>query len=321
MYVAPTIASPKRGVREKDRGASCFTLFPGPVFSRFADAGFPLTRSTPLRVPVCYTVLMLSRRSVSLAVGIALIGAMSAFFVFTRDPEYTIAASADGVVTVTGHARTTQQFSVTASARLARGPIFFGSVYHIEPGEDILDTMAVVTFRRDAVPAGVEPVVYRYNEALLAWEPLVLLASSQAEVIVVQTARGGDFTLGKTLDVAAPSFLDVYDGLRERAPAGTGSYVITAAAMIEDSSPVLLLNVGERGGCGGAIVPGDEVSRAVQSRTARVLVNDVMTEVTFFFLARYSVATDGSTCPDDRPLAPALLAGSARVLPLADERE
>lgn len=263
----------------------------------------PACRARLFFYSACYTFCM-SIRGIVIGVVAFLLAVGTGYFVVARDPEDTFTQSADGVVTVSGKARASQPFAITSEPHEAARTVLGDTRYVLAPQDVYLDVPAVVTFRLDQLNLPAEAVtVYRYRPELLVWEPVLDTVTHTDEIIALETRELGVFALGTYETVAAPDFVSVYDALREQAPEHALGYTITVSYAREGEAPIRLLNVGEQGGCNGAVLPGEYEARSRDERTANVLVNDVQTTVTFSFLAQWFVA-DEQSCPEGMPFKP-----------------
>lgn len=238
---------------------------------------------------------------VGLAVFLTVLG--TGFLVAARDPEEAFIQSADGVVTVSGKARASHPFAVSTEAPLAH-TVLRSAQYVIAPQDAYLETPAVLTFTVSHldIPAA-EAVVYRYRTDMLMWEPLSEEIVRTDEIVAVETRELGVFALGRRENVDAPDFISVYDALRGDAPEQALGYTTTVGYARDGEEPIRLLNIGEQGGCNGAVLPGEDEAQSRMERTASVYVNDVQTTVNFSFVARWFVA-EGESCPEGMPFRP-----------------
>lgn len=230
------------------------------------------------------------------ACGIVLIGGMSVFLALRQDPESLYRVSDDGVVTMTGMTRETQALHITTGDALT-GAVLTGSAYTI--GEDgvVLDAAMQVTFK-----AADGQIAYHYRSDLAAWEPVADVTAADG-LLTFSTTQLGMYAVGAAETVAAPEFIATYDSLRDAAPNDAVGYVIRVSYARPGEPSVLLLDIGEQGGCGGAVLPGESQATSQEARSASVLVNDVQTSVGFTFRAMWSLAPGG--CPKLSPFAAA----------------
>lgn len=230
------------------------------------------------------------------ACGIALIAGMSALLLLREDPEYIVRASDDGIVTLTGMTRETQALAIVAGDPLT-GAVFAGPTYRIGDEGVVLDADMHVTFKARA-----GEVAYRYRADVAAWEAVDDVTFVDG-LLTFATPKLGTYALGVAETVTPPEFIATYDALRADAPENAVGYVMHVAYARPDEPPIVLEGVGEQGGCGGAVLPGNTWATSQATRTANVLVNDVRTTVTFWFRATWSLADGG--CAELSPFGPA----------------
>lgn len=225
--------------------------------------------------------------------------AASVFLVLADDPEQSHTASADGKVTITGVARAESPFSISMADPVT-GSVLVGDSYRVEQA-GALDIPVVLAFSLDGLPLPVADVmVYRYDEDALMWEKALPIVAHTDDVIAIEARSAGTFALGVREDVTVPNFVAVYDDLRESPPEGAVGYVIMTGYSREGESAIRLPEVGDQGGCGGAVMPGVREERSVVTRSASLLVNDVQMPLTMTFLTRWFIG-DGTGCADGLP--------------------
>ncbi len=233
----------------------------------------------------------------------AFVGATSAILLFRADPEYVTVVSDDGLLTVTGFAR--------AEGIAIVQPLHTIGIYDVTPSGGMQDLLAQLRFTSSTV---VSDDVVRFNEATAMWE-----RQNVANVdgyLVLRTAHLGRFSVFPHEDVAAPDFVSVYDALRNAAPANAVGYRIVVGYEYDAGSlhrPRRRIDdMGQQGGCGGAVMPGKVMQYSADTRSANVLVNDVQTLVDFTFFATWFV--DDTGCPEGVPFHSAESYG---ILPLS----
>lgn len=222
------------------------------------------------------------------------IGAASAVVLLQADPEYVTVMSADGKLLVTGFAR---EGGITVTAANAEAgdeyAVTSGAVDHTLPLQ-----LRFVTPSGPPSTGNEEWGVLWYDEDAMLWKWEE--STTVDGYIVVRTMHLGRFAPYPRMTVDAPDFVSVYDALRDQAPDGAVGYRITVGAKTGDGPSIILADEGQHGGCNGAVAPGEETAYSAMTRTAHVLVNDVMTPVTFTFLAAWQVVDEGS-CPEGQP--------------------
>ena len=255
---------------------------------------------------------------------------------FTANPEEKMVQSSDGEVTVTGLARVSAPFSVSALTAPSNSPIaggeltgnvLFGQSYRIEPASTLLPKPVVLTWQLGnlAVPAG-EVGVFRFNEESLMWEMVetvvALKAPSNSQLargngtdaiaggeLSITTSTLGVFSLGQKETVTVPEFVEVYRDILTTKPEGAVGFVTTVGYAREGESIIKLPSAGQQGGCGGAVRPGESEQKSTVTREVILLVDDVQTKVTLTFFTRWLM---GDGCPVD---APFISSSSHGILP------
>lgn len=217
--------------------------------------------------------------------GILLIGACSAFLLLREDPEYLYVMSDDGVMTVSGLARSTQDLDVTDVAPPGAQPMM-SSVYTLA-GLGTIDVPVTITFA-----ATDADTVYWYDDARAMWEPLETSVVTGA-LVSAQTTRFGRYAVGRAETVTLPTFVEEYYALRAMAPDGAVGYRIAVGYARENQQTLRVRNAGDEGGCGGAVMPGSDEAWSQRTRNASILVNDVQTTVTLTFVAQWMTDSDG----------------------------
>lgn len=236
---------------------------------------------------------------------VLLIGVMSAFLLLRRDPEYTYAVTGDGVMTVTGVARDTQQVTVR-TAGAATGSVLRGQVYELTSGSTF-DVPVTLAFHASDVNT-----VYHYDTAREMWDALETARTADG-LLTVSATQGGQYAIGMQETVAAPDFVDEYATLRAMAPADAVGYTVAVAYAREGEPYMRLDTLGEQGGCGGAVLPGEREAESIREREANILVNDVQTTVTLRFLATWQLGA--AACAQ---LSPFRSAAEHATLPVSE---
>lgn len=224
-------------------------------------------------------------------------------FVILNIPEAQGVQSADGALTVTGLARTSQQISVTADSALGTGTPLLGFVYHIEPTDVPLDAPIVLSFAK-RLDLGTEDAttVYQWNSSLGMWVPIPSVVADTADVLAVEVLTLGDFALGVTPDIEVPILLTAQDALRAKASIGTRGYRLSTAYTLPDGVPVQWPAAQILGGCGGRVGAGEKTEYSSTTQTVSVMVDDVQTPVQFTIVGEWILSGDGTGCPASTPL-------------------
>lgn len=222
---------------------------------------------------------------------------MTVWFVVAKEPESREVKSDDGVVTVTGLSRTANDFSVTVDDAATVATPLISHVYHIAPTGMQHDAPIILSFERSASVGTLNArAVYWFSAERGMWERLYDVVADTDDVLAVRVTTLGDFALGITPRVTAPTMLTAFDALREKAPAGTLGYNISVAYTLPDGVPIRLEYVGERGGCSGRIGSGDHREFSSSSTALSVPVDDVDTRVDFTLVGEWIVSADGTGC-------------------------
>lgn len=201
-------------------------------------------------------------------------------------PEDVMATSADGVLTVMGKTRASQRVAIEPMS--ASLPIV--SAYRVEPSGITLDVPMLLTFDAQGTGVTAERVgVYQYDDATSMWKHV---ATSTDGDITIAASMLGTFGIGLVRTVDAPVFLTTYDDLKSRAPVNTQGYEISVGYSIDDGETIFLDGAGERGGCGGIVGEGENEERSMTTKQAMTLVDDVQTQVTYSFVARWFVGDE-----------------------------
>ena len=254
----------------------------------------------PLRYTVCD---MFSERFLSGLVAVAVI-ALTVGFLALVDPEEEQIVSGDGVLTVTGLARQTQPFTIEPNLSEVKTPLI-GKSYLVAPDEVTLDEPAILSFSLDHVPASQAMGVFRYRPDLLMWERVEPVVSHTDSVLAVQTAQLGGFALGQMETVPAPQFIATYEALRGMAPDNAVGYETVVGYNRHGDETIRLYDLGESGGCGGAVRVGDAEQSSRLLREVSLDMNDQPTTVVFTFVTRWFTSSTGGCAAGEelRPLS------------------
>lgn len=226
----------------------------------------------------------------------------SFFVLVVQDPESMRVTSDDRRVTVVGYARSSLPFLIRNQGA-ATGVPLRENMYRVEPDGIVLEEPAKIQMSLDGLIAADDVQIYTYDESLAMWH--VTKTSNRQDAYIETTSdQLGVFALGDPFTVNAPAFLTSFDALRSKAPVGTVGYQIAAGVRAaQEGSPVIqLTDQTETGGCGGLMRTGEHPEYTESSQEARVMVNDVETDVVFVFRAEWFVDSVG--CPQDEPLLP-----------------
>jgi hypothetical protein len=234
--------------------------------------------------------------------GIALMLFAGAFVVLNV-PEAQAVRSADGAVTVTGLARTTQQIAVSVDTAHTIGAPLLGLAYHVDPAATPLDAPIVLSFaKRSDLGTEGATTVYQWNSYLGMWAPVPSVVADTADVLAVEVLTLGDFALGFTPDIDVPTLLTAQDALRAKASIGTRGFRLSTAYTLPDGVPVAWPAAQRVGGCGGRVGAGERTEYSSTAQTVNVMVNDVQTAVSFTIVGEWIVSGDGTGCPASAPL-------------------
>lgn len=240
------------------------------------------------------------------AVAVLAVIVISAGFFISSEPEASSVTSADGVVTVTGLARQTQPLTIASNAAVA-SPLL-GASYIVAPDSITLDEPAVIAFNMEAYSRVTDPSlasIYRFHRGLDMWEPVAPVVANTNEVLAVETSQLGEFAVGVAPVFEAPVFANVYDELRTMAPDNAVGYE-TAVGFYEDFHDhelVRLMQLGEHGGCGGAVRVGDGEASSRLERKATVEIDGESRTLSFVFVTRWFTSSNGG-CTQAEPLLP-----------------
>ncbi len=230
---------------------------------------------------------------------------MTVWFIVAKEPEAREVKSSDGVVTITGLSRTANDFAVTVDDAATVATPLVSHVYHVSPTNVQHDAPIILSFERSATAGTLNAAaVYWFDASLGMWERLYDVVADTNDVLAVQATTLGDFALGITPNVVAPTMLTAFDSLRAKAPQGTRGYAIRVAYTLPDGVPVQLEGVSERGGCGGKFGAGNRQEFSSTSFVLSVPVDDVATLVTMTAVAEWNIAEDDLGCADGEELQP-----------------
>lgn len=237
-----------------------------------------------------------------------LIAVLTLSIVFLPDPEVRTLVSDDGLLTVSGLARQTQEISLVTRDE-ALGIPLVGRAYDVLPSGLTLDTpLTLILPLRDLGLAEDVPVhLYTYDETSGFWSGISEPVKTNDGLLIATTPSTGRYAVGIRQDVNAPEFLSMYDELRRLAPKNTRAYDIVVGYRVDDSGPFIVLpESGESGGCGGVFREGSSRVASELSRTAVVNIDDVATPATFVFFATWIVDEQSGGCPAEALLSPLL---------------
>ncbi len=230
---------------------------------------------------------------------------MTVWFIVAKEPEAREVKSSDGVVTITGLSCTANDFTVTVDDTATVATPLVSHVYHVAPTNVQRDAPIVLSFERSATAGTLDAAaVYWFDASLGMWERLHDVVADTNDVLAVQVTTLGDFALGITPNVAAPTMLTAFDALREKAPSGARGYEISVAYTLPGGVPVRLENVSEHGGCGGQIGASDHSEYSSSTMNLSIPVDDVDTRVGFMLVGEWAVSADGTGCAAGEELKP-----------------
>jgi hypothetical protein len=257
--------------------------------------------SMRLRVMASIVLYTLSMKSFRRAFGMfaVVVLLVSGFFIFSSDPEEREVVSEDGVVTITGLTRTSQNFSVEVDRAAMVGDPLRGAVYQVGPEHMVVDAPVILSFAKQENSGTHDATaVYQWNASLGMWEIVHAVVANTRDVLAVQVTSLGSFALGVVPKVDAPIMLASYDALHAKAPTGARGYHIAVAYRVPHGVFARLPNAGEIGGCNGRVGAGDRTEYSSTSATMNVMVNDVLTPVEFSMVSEWAVSGDGTGCAD-----------------------
>lgn len=243
------------------------------------------------------------RRTSPLIIAASLLVAVATTFViFAGAPEEVRVSSPDGMVDVSGLARDALPFLIEPGAK-AGGSVLLGSVYSIEPSQIRLESPVAIKLSLTGLNVESSALaIYRFDDDLNLWGTVLPVTEQTSDFLEVETDRLGKFSLGYAKVLQAPNFLTTFEQLLAMAPDGTVGYKITTGYQLSADEPIIALSGStEVGGCGGVVSQGNRQEKSERRQTTRVLVDDVQTDVMFYFLAEWFVS-DLTSCPQDSPL-------------------
>lgn len=222
---------------------------------------------------------------------------MTVWFIVAKEPEAREVKSSDGVVTITGLSRTANDFTVTVDDSATVATPLVSHVYHVAPTNVQRDAPIVLSFERSATAGTSDATaVYWFDTSIGMWERLYDVIADTNDILAVRVTMLGDFALGITPQVTAPTMLTAFDALRAKAPRGARGYEISVAYTLPDGVPVRLENVSEHGGCGGRIGAGDHSEYSSSTIHLSIPVDDVDTRVGLILVGEWTVSADGTGC-------------------------
>lgn len=210
-------------------------------------------------------------------------------------PEYVRVASTQHELVIEGLVYEHQSVFLEEEQVLDRRIPLTNTRYHLFPERDIFTPPLTASF----LPSIEAPLLYRWDEKLGYWEKISSVEQGTAYQYATLT-QGGVYAFGAPLFIEIPTFVDVIEALRTRLPEHTVAYTVRLVATPAEGVPILLDTFLESGGCGGIPQKGLDHFLAQDERVVHVLVNDVLTEVTFNFLM--DIETDTPGCSADMPM-------------------
>ncbi|MDP2632073.1 MAG: hypothetical protein Q8P30_04915 [Candidatus Uhrbacteria bacterium] len=219
---------------------------------------------------------------------IIIIAIVSVALVIALEPEESLVESTDGILTVQGLARISQPFNIDLTDP-AGGDVLFGTVYDVDPYGAYLEDAATLAFSLLDLESPNNVAVFRYESDLLMWEQVTREVKRSKESITVEVNTLGRYSLGIQPDIEAPAFLTTYDQLLSMAPAGTVGFEMSTGYMAGDGTIIQIRSSERTGGCSGIVQHGNNEEFSKIQQSARVLLNNVDTEIEFLFVARWFV--------------------------------
>lgn len=205
-----------------------------------------------------------------------------AFFV-SRDPEYTKIVSDDGVVTIEGLVRESQDVQIHSLGNY---------LYDIYPADSVFTQPLSVTFDVSQADFTFDIAVYKYNPDVLMWEAVSAAYVPGVQQITIAQSSFGRYMIKESVDIESPDFISSYNSLLTMAPADTVGFEVAVGFITADGSIIRLPEKTQIGGCGGMFAQGNRTEMSQQEQSVRVYVNDVAETVQFFFVARWDVLDD-----------------------------
>ncbi|MFH1712277.1 MAG: hypothetical protein ABH846_03525 [Patescibacteria group bacterium] len=237
---------------------------------------------------------------ITVIIALIIIG-LSAFLIFSREPEETMVQSSDGIVEITGLARESQPITIETLDPI-EGDRLFGPLYKIEPSTIVLENPVTIFFDIAAQENQDDLVVYQFDESAKMWEQVEPIVSFEDDLIIAANQLG-TFAVGKYFTIDAPNFLTLYDELLTMAPEKAVGFELVTGFATADEPLVKISKTEQTGGCGGLLQSGNREEKSLIQHEARVLVDDVETFVEFSFVARWFV-NDVEGCSEGEDLEP-----------------
>ncbi len=222
-------------------------------------------------------------------------------FMVITEPEDSRVVSADGAMFVAGVARDSQPLSVSMGEPVS-APLF-GQGYQVAPLNIQLDSPVTIGFIVPTELQGKTLSIFRYQPKISMWEPVSSTTATAPALATVKVETLGQFALGEAQVVSAPDFLAAEDQLRLLAPSNTVGYEIAIGYYRDDGERIRLPDLGQTGGCGGQMLPGDGTARSEITRQVQVSVDDVLTTLNFVFVGSWITSSVGG-CSETVPLMP-----------------
>lgn len=227
---------------------------------------------------ICYNTFRM-KRSYFFTVLLIAIAVISIIVLIIKIPEESSVVSQDGLVTVSGLARQSQQFIISTPVA-KESNILFGSVYKIEPSMIALEEPATISWIiKNAQPdLGVQ--LYYFDQDLEMWTMVNRVIDRADGLMVVEVDQLGFFTLGTNTPLLdLPDFDDQLLSIIELAPENTVGYEM-AVAYDYGLGPLIQISETVIGGCGGVVEIGnsEEISQVEYlsySIIARWFVSDL----------------------------------------------
>lgn len=233
---------------------------------------------------------------------VVIIAAISVFLVYNLVPEERSVGSTDGVLVVSGLTRTTQPYQITIKEIPdLNKSILRGSIYQVEPSSIVLDNPAVLRFNLTGFETPSSLVVYKYDADFSMWEKIERVVELKETSIAVEVDQLGTYALGLDQTIEAPSFFSTIDELIGMAPPDAVGFEIAVGYAVSDDFFIRLNDQTQVGGCGGIVTKGKDVAQSQTQRQTKVLINDVLRETTFNFIATWFV-TGENGCDEEKNL-------------------
>lgn len=210
-------------------------------------------------------------------------------------PEYVRVASAQGELVIEGFVYQYQTPALEEYVVPESQIPLTDLRYNLLPEHELFAQPLIASF----LPSAEASRLYAWNSVRGYWE-VVPSFEQENSYRHAPLFTSGLYAFGVVLSVDTPTFVDVAEGLRARLPDSAVAYSVRLVATPEGGVPVLLDDFLESGGCAGIPQQGLDHLIAQDERVVQVLVNDVLTEVTFDFLM--DIETDPRGCSADMPM-------------------